>query len=429
MVENHIDWTLIQKSIDGNLTQEEETLLNEWLSQSEKHKEFYYSATRKGKSDPVEGLKPEELQIQKERLFSKIAVTQSSAKTVLSGKQSGNQALKASIIRKKWLVAATIALPFLLGSLFLFLSYNHSFTFKTAISKLEVIDKVENLSPGSNKAILILEDGRRVALGQENTVIKEGATQIISQNHQLQYNTNRVDSNLINQEVDSVENFDREEKIVKNRLLIPRGGEFVLKLSDGTKVWLNSETYIEYPVKFIGETREVTIVGEAYLEVAKNDKVPFIVKTEDFNVRVVGTSFNINSYREMDNSNITVETGKVDVIRPSGKTTRVEVNQQLTVNRLTNEQTLERVDPSVALAWKDGYFYFDKESLEKIAKQLGRWYDAEISISSLHLAKIRFSGKVLKYQNASEVLDMLTLTGELQYAISKGQIEISPKKN
>ncbi len=390
--DNFIDWELIERSFNDTLGSAEEEKLKKWLAQSEKHRVFYNSAIQGGYTDPLYGIGADKLNSIKRDFLTKIK--------------------KRDVVRQnrgKYIkVAAAVVIP-------LFISL--SVLFFNSPLRRERQSPQFDFKPGTSKAILVLESGSTINLSNDSTLIKDGVTKIVNHNRQLVYESNH----------NKVSESYKEEVIVKNKLLVPRGGEYVIVLSDGTRVWLNSDSQLEYPVKFIGETREVTLTGEGYFEVTKNSKVPFIVKSEDFSVRVVGTSFNINSYKDMNRSDITVETGAVDVIRPSGKVTRVNKYQQLIVNRLTNEQIVQTVDAGVAMSWKNGFFYFDKEPLDNIIKKISRWYDVNTVITSDSLSKMRFFGEVIKYGNASEVLEMLSLTGEIKYEILNDKIIISPK--
>lgn len=432
-----IEWELIQKSIEGSLTTQEEEQLNSWLSECTDHRDFYLSATRGGQSDPFKGLGAQELSKRKSELLAKISTIERQQSLTPPNQQPLTQPKKRIWERVDWKMAAAIAIPLIFSALLLIQSkFNREFSKDIHAQLKELANKQIVIAPGKGKAILMLEDGQSIMLSGDSTILKEDGTAITTHRGVLSYNSFRV--------ADSVEQHNSfqtilqsahgvifkkssDKEIVKNKVMVPRGGEFTIELSDGTRVWLNSESYIEYPVEFIGKTREVLIIGEAYLDVAKDPQKPFIVKTEDFNVRVLGTTFNINSYREMNSSNITVESGKVDVIRPSGQTTQITVNQQLTVDRLTNDQRVEEVDPSIVIAWKDGLFYFNRETLENISKELSRWYDIKIEIVSKELAQTRFFGKVVKYTNANQVLEMLALTGEIDYNISKEKITLYKK--
>jgi len=394
---NFIDWDLIEKSFNNSLDSKEKEELAKWLAQSENHRIFYNSAFHGGDTDPVYGLGSEKLEQVKRDFLYKI----------------NRRGFKRRNLKKIVKIAAAVTIPVVI-SLFLLL-------FESPFKKADQVAQYD-FKPGTSKAILILEGGNTVNLSSDSSLIKDGNTKILNHNKQLVYesapNTNTQSSEGYNEDI-----------IVKNKLLIPRGGEYVIQLSDGTRIWLNSDSQLEYPVKFIGETREVSLIGEGYFEVAKSDKIPFIVKSEDFSVRVVGTSFNINSYKDMNRSDITVETGVVDVIRPSGKITRVNTHQQLIVNRLTNDQIVQTVDAGVAMSWKNGFFYFDKEPLEDVIKKISRWYDVNTVITSDSLSKMRFFGEIIKYGNASEVLEMLSLTGEITYEMQNDKITISPKSS
>ena len=156
-------------------------------------------------------------------------------------------------------------------------------TSKTTITPI-ISNQLEIIKPGTNRARLILNDGSVYDLSSSKSlVLTEGGSDIKSEGTTLQYSDKKNDN----------------QKIAFNTLSVPRGGEFSLQLADGTKVWLNSETTLKYPVRFAGNERKVELSGEAFFEVARNEAVPFLVESGEQIVKVLGTEFNISSYKKI----------------------------------------------------------------------------------------------------------------------------------
>jgi transmembrane sensor len=180
-------------------------------------------------------------------------------------------------------------------------------------------------------------------------------------------------------------------------------------LPDGTKVWLNAETSLRYPTTFTGAERNVELTGEAYFEVAKNAKQPFIVRSGDAAVRVLGTHFNIMAYGDEPTLKTTLTEGSVAMSK-NGEEVILKPGQGGTVSAGSNQISVAAADVDQDLAWKNGQFYFNKTELTAIMKQLARWYNLEIRYAG-KVPKKRFVGKISRYTNLSDVLEVLRLSG------------------
>lgn len=245
------------------------------------------------------------------------------------------------------------------------------------------------IEPGNDEAILTLEDGSQI-------VLKEGTS----------YYTQNVKSNG-GKIIYEPENKDLS-KLVYNFLTIPRGGQFFIKLSDGTKVWLNSETQLKYPVKFIdGETRKVELVyGEAYFDVSPSTKhkgSKFKVLNQHQVIEVLGTEFNIKGYKDEPIVYTTLVKGTVAI-----KTLKAEQelvpNQQSIVDTKNNILSVSEVDVNTEISWKRGFFVFKGKPLKDIMKVMSRWYDIDVVFENKKLEEIKFKGVLGKNQNLDEIL-------------------------
>lgn len=239
----------------------------------------------------------------------------------------------------------------------------------------------DEIFPGSNKAILTLDDGNIIVLDdslRQGVITEQGGSLLLKINNgEIVYNAGQEQNN----------------EILWNTMSTPRGGQYKLTLPDGTRVWLNAASSIKYPVAFVGIERRVTVKGEAYIEVAHDKTKPFIVNVDGrMNVKALGTSFNISSYDDEENTTTTLIDGKVQVwkgnetndltdpapggsmVLSPGQQARLSMRNTNTSieKKLLNQNSIEGV-----LAWKNGYFIFDNMNIKEMARQLERWYDVK----------------------------------------------------
>lgn len=270
-------------------------------------------------------------------------------------------------------------------------------------------DGISEIISGRSKAVLTLSDGSIVSLGNKDANISGKLAGVDI--------TDKSSGTITYDKI-----FEPEEAILKyNTIKVPRGGEYQLVLSDGTKVWLNSETTIQYPVTFIGKTREVKLIGEAYFEVAHNKRKPFIVNSEVTKVKVLGTSFNYKAYRGDESTEVTLAEGKVSVVVGNNSYMLVP-GKQASVNRANREAKVCDVDVDNFISWKDGVFQFIDMPIKDIANNLSRWYNVEFVFEKESLKYERFSGAVTKYRSIRYILDIIEETKDLKFEIKKEKI-------
>lgn len=249
------------------------------------------------------------------------------------------------------------------------------------------------IQAGTDKAVLTLGDGSKVALEKGESFKTNSAR---SDGQQIVYDGNaRTD----------------HSKIVYNYLTIPRGGQFFIKLSDGTQIWLNSESQLKYPVTFIkGKTREVELVyGEAYFDVSpssENRGTKFKVINNKQVVEVLGTEFNIKAYKDESNIYTTLVEGKVQ-INTSTTNQILAPNEQSNVNTINNDLMVTKVDVDTEISWKNGYFSFKGKSLKEIMKVISRWYNVDVIFENKELESIKFKGIIYKSQGIEEILSIM----------------------
>lgn len=256
---------------------------------------------------------------------------------------------------------------------------------------------------GSDKAILTTENGKEIILKKGISVAHAN---ISYDGTQLEY---RNDLNMV--------------EIAYNTLTIPRGGRYQLSLADGTKVWINADTKLKYPVSFIsGNPREVELLyGEAYFVVSPShdhNGDRFKVLTQNQKIEVVGTEFNVNAYGETDYIITTLVEGQID-LKVSDQIVRLSPNERSTVNSITSEITKSPVDVKNDVAWIKGYFSFKDKTLEEIMMVMARWYDVDISVAP-ELKNKKFSGLLSRSQNLQDILEGITDTKTINSYEVKG---------
>ena len=202
--------------------------------------------------------------------------------------------------------------------------------------------------------------------------------------------------------------FIRDTVISYNTVSTPRGGQYQIVLSDGSKVWLNAASSIRFPTAFSGSLREVELTGEAYFEVAKNKEKPFQVKVRDMKIAVLGTHFNVKAYEDEAETKTSLLEGSVKIIQ--GKEAGLlKPGQQAVINFKDDKVKIATADMVEVIAWKNGLFRFEGANIETIMREIGRWYDVEI----VYAGKVpmrRFEGKINRNAGLSEVLRILELS-------------------
>jgi ferric-dicitrate binding protein FerR (iron transport regulator) len=214
-----------------------------------------------------------------------------------------------------------------------------------------------------------------------------------------------------------------KEKVEYHRINVPRNGEFFVQLSDGTKVWVNSDSKLGFKTKFTGKQRVVDLEGEAYFEVAKNPDKPFIVRTSKADVRVLGTQFNVKAYADDDYTYATLNEGKVQVSK-DGINEVLKPNEQLVINNSTAEYSKRKVDASIYSAWTKGRLVFKDERLEDILIALSRWYDISVFYPEAELKDRRFSISIDRYDNIQTLLDQMELTNRVRFEVNKNAVVV-----
>lgn len=297
------------------------------------------------------------------------------------------------------------------AAILIFVSAGYFFLTKDNPQITEPIIVNNNIKAGTDKAILTLDDGSTIALEKGET-----------------YTADNLSSN--GEEIIYKPDSEFKSEIAYNYLTIPRGAQYFIKLSDGTQVWLNSESKLKYPVTFKeGEPRNVELVyGEAYFDVSSSTNhngATFQVVNKGQNVEVLGTEFNIKAYKDETNIYTTLVEGKVAITYNKDRKKYLVPNQQSNYNIKTNELSMSTIDVFYEISWKDGVFSFENKSLKEIMKVLSRWYDIEVDFQNKNAANSEFIGSLSKNQSINEILSTIKNFGIIkEYKIENKKVTI-----
>lgn len=377
---------IIQKSLKGQLSESEERQLSDWRKASgENERAFQRIISEDFYTVEMEKVETYDYRVAYGRFLQR------------KYQQRRKRRFLINVAR-----VAAVALPFIIALvLYVGLNRDEEQTLRPSLAT--------NILPGTSKAVLTLANGQMIPLGKEaadSTIITDGA-QINASGSGVTYASG-----------------GESESIVYNKLEIPCGGEFCLTLSDGTRVWLNSETSIQYPVAFGAKERRVFVQGEAYFEVAKDANKPFTVQFMSSSVTVLGTSFNIRAYPEEKQSQTTLAEGSVRIYSP-GSSMLLKPGEQVEVNALSGEMVKREVEVKSFTSWKDGRFVFEQQPLEDIMRTLERWYDIRVIFKDEGAKRISLSGNLKRYGDFSQVMKMLQMTGDVRFELHGNDVYIT----
>ena len=384
---------LIERYIAGNCTTEEMKLLQDVLQRSE-----YVSILEKLMDRQLE----EGVSTKEDNSFDTERI-----KNLLTTRIENEQrSLKKSPvvwIRRLSVAAAIIIITF---SIIFF-----QFSSKQPVKGDKVIavfpDLKNDIAPGKEGAVLTLGDGRTVVLDSlgNGFITDEFGAKVILTDGQLAYQAKARN----------------DGEVVYNMITTPKGRQFRLLLQDGTRVWLNAASSIRYPAVFTGTERKVEITGEAYFEVAKNEKIPFhVIVNKETDIEVLGTHFNINSYLNESSINTTLLEGSVKISKGNKKVI-IKPGQQAQTSGIRQDdiKILSNINLEKIVAWKNGVFDFQDASLQEVMRQLERWYDIEV-VYEKGIPELEFIGKMGRDLTLSEVLRGLEMA-EVHFKIEDGR--------
>jgi len=368
---------LLIRYLEGNVKEEEIRTLQDWMAQSEKNFSLFSQ------------FKESWLQAGSEQRYRTTQAWQK-VESRIGGRY-----------RRLWLrIAGSAAAVMLLG-----IGAYYLLSDRTNLKQAPLV--AERIEPGSKKAVLVLGSNEKVELGSnaadsllqlDVAAKQEGNTLVYA--HRLPAKTEEY-----------------------NRLITPRGGEYSVILADGTKVWLNAESELRYPVAFSAHERKVYLKGEAYFSVTKQEDQPFVVCVGETRVTVLGTEFNVRSYQD-EALAATLVKGKVR-INNGGHHCCLLPGRQAVVK--PDGILVREVETILYTAWKEGYFIYREKTLEDILKELSRWYDFTYRYQKRELGEMKLTAKLRKFDRVEDIFNILRGTGRLDFAIQGKNVTVLAK--
>ena len=282
------------------------------------------------------------------------------------------------------------------------------------VDNLSVTEKFE---PG--KAIVTLEmaSGLKYRLDTLSSVVRNNRVNVAFDNN---------DGVLKIKEQDSLADGTTKE-IGYNTINVPYGGTYTVELCDGTKVYLNSGTTLEFPSRFDGKVRSVILKGEAYFDVARNVSKPFVVEVDEMKVKVLGTSFNVKSYVDEPGVYTTLVEGSVAILRDGQPEKKIKPGEQAYYNKGVGTLSIAEVDVNEFTSWKDGLFYFKDIALEEILRIVSRWYDLEVFYMNQGAKSVIYSGKLPMYSSVEDVLRKFEISGDVRFELKGRTLTVFDK--
>lgn len=367
---NFDQWKLLLKVLSEEIPETDPEFLS-WLENGPENKELYRSLTEKNGKDSL---------FDKDKVYGRI-----------SDKLSLHTRDKDRFYRMKWFTyAASVAAAAVIGISGFYLSVQHSDTPESVEENIH--------SPGSKKAYLLSQEGEVIDLSESFEVKKDNGT-VISNNNEGMVSFRETTA----------------KKAEKQTLYVPKGDEYELLLSDGSRVHLNSETELTFSSPFGGNTREVTLSGEAYFQIEK-DARPFIIHTSDLTIEVLGTTFNVNAYKTNPSINTTLVEGSLQVRLPDNpEAILLKPENNLSLNKATHEVSVRQVDTGIYTAWIKGEFVFRNQPLKDIFAQLERWYDFTVIYENREIEEMRFTGSAGKTKPLNYLLNQIQSVTDIKY--------------
>ena len=383
-----INSDIIWKKFNNTLSKEEEAEFSKWIKKKD-HQLYYDRALRyfkNGSNFKNDGI---DIESKWKKFESKL----------VDSRSFSHYSSKLSIA-----VAASATLLTLGILFFLNLHQNNSPSISESV-----------IQPGKSKATLILDGGQSYDLSQnKNLNLFSGVTQISNKGFKISYSNDKTNNKA---------SFSDE---IYHTLEIPRGGEYFVELSDGTKIWINSDSKLKYPVDFMGQIRNIELIGEAYFEVTHNSEKPFIVTSGSQRVEVLGTSFNISSYERDSCIMTTLVEGRVKVENSSQEhqNTHLRPNQQSILDKKTGSIKSQNVKVDEYVAWQSGWFRFNDKPISQIMVILARWYDLEVQFESENISNKHFSGGFKRYDSFDQARKIIEQTGEIKFEVKGKKVII-----
>lgn len=384
-INGDINWDLLRRRMGGELSEEEERQFREWMNASLRHREYYERMCRVWNSDTiyksdVHGAlaKFDELLEQEEKRRRRVI---------------GRRMLR-------WSVAAAVLLG-MAGGL--------SLWFQQPEKSMPLA--VNTIVPGESRAILVLPDGTNIGLNKttDTSVLRIEGAEIRLQEGVVHF-------------TDQAGKPEAET----NAIIIPRGSEYHIVLSDGSEVWMNADSKLRFPAHFGDGERRVVLTGEAYFAVNHNSEWPFIVETDLGNIRVYGTEFNVKRYGK--GVRATLVKGSIGFCKKGALENylRIEPGFQVSCEN-GREPVVRKVKVRNEIAWKNKQFCFERQPLYEIMEELMRWYDVNITFEDESLKELYFTGTLNRYEHIGALLRFFEASCDICFKIEGRNITIRRK--
>ncbi|MGL5014560.1 MAG: FecR family protein [Bacteroidales bacterium] len=254
----------------------------------------------------------------------------------------------------------------------------------------------------------ISSEQMNMLLSYDDVSINSDYTQLFQEERLI--STSKSEETIIEEKtLDST--LDNSDETSQLKLVVPYGKRAKLTLDDGSKLWVNAGSIVSYPSKFTGKKREILLDGEVYIEVAKDENRPFIIKSRDLDVKVLGTQFNFSSYSSLDEKSVTLISGKVEIKNQSSNKVILKPNEHLAINE--NNQTVTTVDVMDYTTWKDGYLSIRGLKVASILDKIAHYYN--IKIVSQETLDYKCSGRLKLSTNPQDVLHMISQTAPVRF--------------
>jgi len=392
---------LLDRYIKGLLTGEEQRELAKVLQDPRQESFFRQELVRlleaEGESfmDSAAGEAGEKWEAVLQEVLS-VDKTMSEDERASTSAADGTRVRRIGYLFRRWSVAAVFLL-IVGGGAFFFLHGREARPIVTVAAK-----PAARIQPGANKAVLTLANGQQVILNdaQNGTIGQQGNIRVVKlDSGQLAYATPTAESPA-----------DQLAKgMLYNTITTPRGGQYQVTLADGTKVWLNAESSLRFPTAFTGKDREVELTGEAYFEVKADKDKPFLVQAGQTETRVLGTNFNIMAYSDEGAVKTTLLEGAVSMGLGT-KSALLQPGEQGQYDEGKNNIATRAVNTRAVVAWKDGYYFFDRTPVKSVMRQIARWYDVTIVYKGA-TPEDEIVGKLPRTADVREVLHIMELIG------------------
>lgn len=372
---------LLQRYLEGDASQEEIIIIEEWYQQLVHAGEWHWTEDEKQQLEAK----------MEERLLERI------------GREDAGRTVGGRVVPIRRLLGAAVVVAVIAAAYLLFMRH------PAGIAPVALRYRNE-VRPGRNAALLTLAGGKTVLLDDSapKNIGRQGNVVILNDSGQLVYHAET----------------GQASEIFYNTLSTQKGNQYHLTLPDGTRVWLNAASSITYPTAFTGRERRVSISGEAYLEVVKNQQLPFVVQQANMTVEVLGTSFDVNGYGDDSALRTTLVEGKVRVGK-EGTVSVLEQGQQAVFGKTGNSLVVDHhPDIEAVMAWKNGAFAFKGADIETIMRQVERWYDVQV----VYEAKIskHFIAEIPRNVALSQLLKLLEATDQVHFQIDGKKVIVMP---